>query len=204
MRFTMYKYPEPLSKLIHYLKKLPGVGVRTAERFAFQMLEWENKSLEELGSLLSVLQQELTSCTECGALKEKKSSCSFCDPYKRDMHVLCIIPFMKDLYAMEKNGFYKGTYHVLGSLLSPLEKQGEKEVNLQHLLSRIQRLQVQEIILAFDSTLESDATALYLREKLQPTHSKISRLAFGLPLGSPLEHVDASTLMRAFSGRLSF
>lgn len=198
----MSKYPLALQQLIATLKMLPGVGSKTAERFAFQLLTWQNTPLENFAHQIATLKIKIRSCPDCHCLMEKES-CEFCDLHKRDSSLLCIISSPKDAYAIEETHLYKGLYHVLGGLLSPLDGRTVERLNLPHLLHRISHLQIREVIVALDSTLEGDATALYLKEQLGKS-IPVSRLALGLPMGSPLEYVDGGTLSRALTGRQVF
>jgi recombination protein RecR len=199
----MAKYPKDLLTLIAHLKKFPGVGKKTAERFAFSLLYWEEQELGELATLLASLRQRIQSCAECGCLMET-TCCHFCDSKKRDTSTMCLIAYARDVYAIEETGMFNGLYHVLGTLLSPLDGKMPENLNLPLLKKRITRFGVQEIILALDSTLEGDATALFLREQLKKEGLKVSRLALGIPLGSSLDFVDEGTLSQALSGRKSF
>jgi len=199
----MAKYPPALEHLIIHLKMLPGVGSKTAERFAFQLLTWQDESLSQLGTLLETIKSQVPSCPTCFCLSSPEG-CEFCDPIRRDSSVLCIIGSPKDAYAIEETHTYKGLYHVLGSLLSPLDGRTIEQLNLAPLLSRIQSTSIKEVIIALDSTLEGDATALYLKEKISQLSIPVFRLAFGLPIGSPLEYVDGGTLSRALLNRQVF
>ena len=199
----MAKYPNSLINLISFLRRLPGVGSKTAERFAFHLLSWPQEQLEHFSQVVHTLKERVQSCPECHCLMEK-DKCVFCDPLKRDGSILCIISSAKDVYAFEETLAYRGFYHVLGALLSPLDGRMPDHLDLEHLKERIQKLQVQEVIIALDSTIEGDATSLYLKEHLVKIGLKVSRLAFGLPMGSPLEYVDGSTLSRALLGRQHF
>ena len=197
----MAKYPPALEQLITLLKHLPGVGSKTAERFAFQLLTWQDSSLSQLSTLLDTLKSQVPQCPTCFCLASN-DGCEFCDSTRRDPAILCIIGSPKDAYAIEETHAYRGLYHVLGSLLSPLDGRSIEQLNLSPLLSRLQSNPIREVIIALDSTLEGDATALYLKEKI--TTIPVFRLAFGLPIGSPLEYVDGGTLSRAFVGRQIF
>ncbi|MBI2743091.1 MAG: recombination protein RecR [Chlamydiales bacterium] len=199
----MSKYPSPLVKLIANLKKFPGVGGRTAERFAFHLLGWSDHELSELAESISTAKARIRTCPECHCLMDEKR-CDFCDLTKRETSQMCVISSAKDLFAIEETGSFRGLYHVLGGLLSPLEGKHPQNLNFEGLKRRIRTHNIQEIIVALDSTLEGDTTALYLREQLQGSGIKISRLAFGLPMGSSLDFVDGGTLLRAFSGRQGF
>jgi recombination protein RecR len=194
------KYPETLNTLISYLKKLPGVGTRTAERFAFELLRWKAEQLQELGDLFHELPKKIIPCTVCGCLTQE-NTCRFCD--FRDTASLCILSSPRDAYAIEETRVYRGLYHVIEHLLSPLDGRHAANLRLDRIEQRIEKHQIKEVILAFDSTLEGDTTALYLKQQLSKYPISISRLAFGLPVGSTLEYTDSGTLARSLSGRQS-
>lgn len=194
-------YPDHLLKLIQLLKKLPGVGNKSAERFAFHLLDWSHKQQEDLASLLTEIKEKLRYCEECGCLKGE-APCQFCHAPQRNKQLICVIAAPRDVYAIEGTHEYKGLYHVLGGVLSPMEKQGPEKLRLQQLEKRIATHQVKEVVLALDSTLEGDATALYLKKFINAFPAvHVSRLAFGLPIGSALDYVDGGTLARALAGR---
>jgi recombination protein RecR len=198
------KLPQSLENVIHLLQKIPGVGRRTAERYAFDLaLTWTNSDHEQLKSALTALKQSLSTCPECGALIEKHI-CQFCSDLTRSKSHLVIVASAKEIFSLEKTNEYRGLYHVLGATLSPLDGRGEERLHVNLLQQRIRNLGVKEVILALDSTLEGDATALFLKEKLGSEPVKISRLAFGIPVGSSLDYVDGGTLARSFAGRLPF
>ena len=199
----MLRYPKGLLTLIAHLKKFPGVGKKTAERYAFHLLKWEGKELHELAEGLATLKERVQTCSECGSLMDR-ALCDFCDREKRDPTKLCIIGSPRDVYAIEETGDFRGMYHVLGALLSPLDGKTPESLNLPHLEKRISQLETKEMILALDSTLEGDVTSLFLKEQFQKKGIAISRLALGLPLGSSLDFVDEGTLSQAFSGRQTF
>lgn len=192
------KFPKELLSLIGHLKKLPGVGARTAERFAFELISWETGALEALGSTLASIKEKIPPCTQCGCLTDQ-GDCRFCN--NRDETKLCILASAKDAYAIEETAHYQGLYHVIEHLLSPLDGRHTTSIKLERIEKRIAEHNVSEIIIAFDSTLEGDTTALYLKNHLARLNISISRLAFGLPVGSSLEYIDGSTLARALRGR---
>ncbi len=197
------KYPPHLLKLIDVLRRLPGVGHKSAERFAFHMLQWAPHHLGEMSEVVSTLTAKVQQCAVCGCLCED-NSCSFCDEARGAMGSLCIIASPRDAFAIEETREYKGYYHVLGGLLSPLEGKGPEKLQLPKLMQRLQNPQIKEVVIALDSTLEGDTTALYLKRELEHLQLQVSRLAFGLPMGSSLDYVDGGTLARAFLGRASF
>lgn len=199
----MARYPIALQQLISFLRKLPGVGTKTAERFAFQLLSWPASELTGLSALLVNLREMITQCPECQCLMEK-NVCSFCSDAYRDRSQICIITSPKDAYAIEETRSFKGLYHTLGCLLSPIEGKSIEHLHLERLKKRVEVYPIKEIIIALDSTIEGDTTSLYLKEHLLKWGLNVSRLAFGLPLGSALDFVDGGTLARAFMGRQSF
>lgn len=199
----MAKFPTPIQKLIMQLRKLPGVGAKTAERYAFEILSWKSESLELLSDSLKSLQSQISPCPNCACLKAE-AECEFCDLTKRDPKALCIVSSAKDIYPIEETRIFKGMYHVLGGMLSPLHGYNTDKFDIGKIKSRIETLGVIDVVLALDSTLEGDATSLFLKEEIQHCNVKISRLAFGIPLGSSLDYVDPGTLTRAFLGRHLF
>lgn len=200
---ALMKYPAHLLKVIDVLRKLPGVGSKSAERFAFQMLTWDPHQLDEMSHVIKDIKNKLHQCSECGCLCEE-NQCLFCKDQRQNQGTLCIISSPRDAFAIETTGEFRGLYHVLGGLLSPMEGVGPEKLNLPQLKKRIVAHKIQELVIALDSTLEGDATALYLKQELEPIGLNISRLAFGLPMGSSLDYVDGGTLARAFSGRARF
>ncbi|MBI5274552.1 MAG: recombination protein RecR [Chlamydiales bacterium] len=193
------RYPKELNKLIDFFRKLPGVGKKSAERYAFDLLKWQDKSLIDFAATLGKLKLNITTCPECGALKEHE--CSYCDIKKRDVSILCIVSSVKDIFVIEETRLFQGIYHVLPHLLSPLEERSITETQIALIKNRIEQYRTKEIVLALDATLEGDATSLYLKQQLSADHLFISRLALGIPIGSSLDFVDEGTLSRAFSGR---
>lgn len=191
-------YPKTILTLISFLKKLPGIGTKTAERFAFELIKWDDEDLSSFGNLISNVKKKLKKCTECGCLTE--SYCIFC---KRESSVLCIISSAKDVYAIEDINAYFGHYQVF-PLISPMQGNYEDEKNIESLFKRIEDKNITEVIIALDSTLEGDATSLYIKSMLNDKKVSISRIAFGLPIGSSLEYIDGGTLAKSFSGRQNF
>lgn len=204
----MLHYPMALLQLIEFFTKLPGVGAKTAERYAFAMLRCSLEEVHNWAEVLETLHEKVIPCAECSALlsatPHKERFCAFCENPSRDRRMLCVVAHPRDVFAIENTKEYKGLYHVLGGVLSPMEGIGPERLHFAKLLTRIQALSVQELIIGLDSTVEGDATALYIKQELEPFGIKIARLAFGLPLGSALEYVHGDTLARAFSGRRLF
>ncbi len=197
------KYPPHLNKLIGELKKLPGVGHKTAERFAFHLLTRSARELENIAETIRLTPQFILKCEECGCLSEL-TRCHFCENIYRNASLLCIVGSPKDAFAIEQTHEFKGIYHVLGALLSPLEGKGPELLLLDQLKKRIQERKVKEVIIALDSTLEGDATTLYIKQELAHMEIAVTRLAFGIPMGSALDYLDGGTLGKALSGRRGF
>lgn len=194
------KFPQYILSLIDVLKRFPGVGNKTAERYVFQMLEWKQGQIHEMAHALLAFTENIAFCEECGCLKHE-DHCLFCREERAANGVLCVIATAKEAYAVESTGEYHGLYHVLGGLLSPMEGVGPDQLTISTLKRRVVKDCIQEVLIALDATLEGDATALYLKKELAPLGKKISRLAFGLPMGSSLDYIDGSTLARALAGR---
>lgn len=197
------KYPQYILKLIDSLKKLPGVGTKSAERFAFDMISWPKEKLTELHQVIESTSQNIRFCNECGSLSDG-FTCANCLPDSVRSNTLCIVAAPRDVFAIESTREYKGLYHVLGALLSPLDRIGPERLDIKKLKNRIISKDIHEIIIALDSTLEGDATSLFLKMELEGLNLQISRLAFGLPMGSSLDFVDGGTLARALSARSSY
>lgn len=197
------KYPSHLLKLIDVLRRLPGVGHKSAERYAFHMLQWNPQHQKELAEVVSILSEKIQQCGTCGCLCEDKN-CAFCDEARGAAGSICIIASARDAFAIEETREYRGYYHVLGGLLSPLEGRGPERLQLPKLLRRLEDKSIKEVVIALDSTLEGDTTSLFLKRELEPLNLNVSRLAFGLPMGSSLDYVDGGTLARAFLGRATF
>lgn len=199
----MAKFPTPIQKLIALLRKLPGVGGKTAERYAFHLLDWEPGTLSLLAQTLASVQKEVSFCPNCFCLKGE-FSCEFCNVNTRQTDVLCIVSSARDVYPIEETRAFKGLYHVIGGLFSPMQGNSMEKIDVQKIKKRVQEHNIRDIILALDSTLEGDATALLLKEEMQHWNVSVSRLASGIPLGSALDYVDAGTLARALIGRHQF
>lgn len=199
----MQKYPVHLLKLIDVMRKLPGVGAKSAERFAFELIEWPEDRLNQMADVIRTTKSQLKHCQICGCLTGL-DACPFCTDASRRNPTLCVVATARDVFSIEATHEFRGLYHVLGALLSPLEGIGPDQLNIEMLKKRIQAHQIEEVVIALDSTLEGDATALYLKQQLEPQCSNVSRLAFGLPMGSSLDYVDGGTLARALTARGRF
>lgn len=195
----MYSLPKPLQKLIAELCKLPSIGSRSAERLAFYLSSNPELSTEISQALQSV-RSELQTCKECFFISSAEL-CNICSATDRDKTKVCVVEKPADVVALEQAGIYRGLYHVLNGLWSPLKGRGSENLRIKELQERLQRLQAEEVILATGSTVEGDATAIYLAKILNEAGIKATRLAQGLPKGGELEFLDDLTLSRALSGR---
>ena len=196
-----FKYPEALEEIIVHLKRLPGIGRRTAERLALAMLKWQGEKIIALGEALQELPLKVTFCPECGGLAENNEKCSICQSSARDTALLCVVEDFSQIMSVENSSFFKGVYHVLGGKLSPLENRSAADLNLESLLQRVETLKVREIILALSPDVEGQATAMYIANLFKEKEIRITRLAQGLPAGADISFADAATIAVAFSGR---
>ncbi len=193
-------YPESMVYLIEEFAKMPGVGVRTAERFAFYILSAPPETVQELSRLLLKVNGNIHYCQECFNLSEEEV-CHICSDPTRDHSLLCIVQDPKDIIAVEKSADFQGIYHVLLGALSPLEGIGPKDLKIKELLHRLKKGTIREVVLGTSSDTEGDATSLYLLKQIKPLKIKVTRIAHGVPVGSALEFVDKATLSRAFKQR---
>jgi recombination protein RecR len=194
--------PAPVQNLIDALSRLPGIGPKTASRLTFYLLRVsENLSLD-LAEALQTLKSGTTLCGTCFNITEAgREECEICASSERDATVLCVVEDPLDVLALEKTGGYQGRYHVLNGALSPIEGISPEDLKIAELIHRVQTEEIHEIILATNPSLEGDATAMYLQQRLQSFDVKVTRLARGLPVGGDLEYADQNTLLRALAGR---
>tara|TARA_B100000408_G_scaffold48448_1_gene37233 strand:+ start:192 stop:785 length:594 start_codon:yes stop_codon:yes gene_type:complete len=191
-------FPESVNQLIRELSRLPGIGQKTAQRLTFHILKSDQNDVERLARSLMDIKSKTDSCTICGAITET-DPCGICNDSKRDDYLICIVEDAQDIYAFEKTNSFRGKYHVLGGVISPLDGIGPDDLNLEKLYSRVES--GTEIVLATNPSIEGDTTALYLAKVLTKKKVKITRLARGIPVGSEIEYMDEITLIRAMEGR---
>jgi recombination protein RecR len=196
--------PKALEDLIDALSQLPGVGPRSAERFAYYLLRTDRTKSAKLSQALEVLHESITYCPVTFALIDANDELSplYTDP-SRDKTTVALVADAFDIVAIEKTSLYRGTYHVLGGLISPIDGVGPEQLHIPELKERIKNDEVREIILATNASVEGETTALYIQQELQALDVKITRLARGLPIGVDLEYADQITLGRALEGRQS-
>lgn len=194
-------YPKVLNDTINYLKKLPGIGDKSAERMALALLSYDEKELEEFGSLVANIKHKLHPCPICGYLTDNENECSICADKSRDDNLICVVEDYKSAFLFEKMGTFKGKYHILNNLISPMNGINPEDINVFTLFSRVEKLKNPEIILALKSTIEGNATTLYIQKKLADQDVTISRLATGLPMGAEIDYLDVMTLSGAIEDR---
>jgi recombination protein RecR len=194
--------PEPIQKVINALERLPGIGPKTASRLAFYLLRAPDNVAQDLSESLNTLKNKVAFCQECFNITEAgRTLCEVCDNPKRDVGLICVVEEALDVLALERVGSYNGKYHVLHGVLSPIEGIVPEDIRAKALLERVAKGGVREVILATNPSMEGDATALYLQQKLRPLAVQVTRLARGLPAGGDLEYADQNTLLRALAGR---
>lgn len=190
-----------LDELIRLLKKLPGMGDKSATRLAYHLIKTDNSYNEKLGEAIVSVQNKIHPCPVCGCYMEGET-CSFCDSEKTDRTLLCIVEDPQDVVTLSSIGVYNGLYHVLGGAINPIEGIGPGSLRFRELLERVKNGSFKEIIIATNPTEEGDTTALYIRNILAPYNLTFSRLASGIPIGGDLGYVDKTTLTRSMRGRI--
>jgi recombination protein RecR len=194
--------PEPIQNLVVALERLPGIGPKTASRLAFYLLRAPEEISGLLAEALTDLKLRIAFCQECFNITSAgRERCEICDSPQRDASIICVVEEPLDVLALERISAYKGKYHILQGVLSPIEGIGPDDLKIRPLLERIQRGGVKEVILATNPSMEGEATAQYLHPRLQALGVRVTRLARGLPVGGDLEYADQNTLLRALSGR---
>ena len=194
-------YPKPLRRLIFLLTRLPGVGEKTATRLALHMLRMPRESLRELGEAIAGISEAVLRCSTCFNIADV-DPCFFCtDPARRD-DLICVVEDPTDIIPIEKSGEFKGRYHVLGGAISPIDGVMPEDLHIRELGDRLSRGGVVEVILATNLTAEGEATASYLAGVVKPLNVRVTRIAYGMPVGSDLEYTDEITVGRAIRGRL--
>ncbi len=194
------QYSRPLAKLIEQFQKLPGIGPKSAQRMAFFVLKMPKSEVQKFTDSLLDAKERIKYCSVCFNMSSD-DPCEICTSQKRDETTICVVAETKDLVAIEKTNEFKGQYHVLQGVISPMDGIGPEDIRIKELLHRAASEKIQEIILALNPSVEGEATSLYLTKMLKPFGIKITRIAFGLPVGGDLEYVDELTLTKAIEGR---
>lgn len=199
----MLKLPPSLTRLINELSKLPGIGPKSAQRLAFYLLKKDNVEIMTLSESVKDIRKDINFCDECHNMAEQ-NPCSVCADSTRNHQLICVVEEPLDALALDRTGSFKGVFHVLGGVLSPIEGIGAEQLNIASLVERVAKLGVQELIIATNPTLEGETTAGYIARLLKDSPVKITRIARGLPMGGDLEYADEVTLSRALEGRREF
>ena len=191
---------DPIARLVQQLAKLPGIGEKTATRLAFHILRAPDSLARELAAALLDVKEKIRLCSACLNLTEE-DPCSLCRDVRRDAHVVCVVAHPTDLIAIERSGGYRGRYHVLHGVLSPLDGVGPDDIRLRELLGRLGDGALREVIVATSPNVEGEATALYISRVCKPLGVRVSRIASGVPIGGELEYADGVTISRALDAR---
>ena len=193
-------YPKSIATLIEHFRKFPSVGPKSAQRMAFYMLRMPESEVQKFAQAILEAKRNTRTCEVCFNLSSA-SPCEICTNPKRDRSIICVVAETKDLIAIEKTNEFKGLYHVLQGLISPMDGIGADDIRIKELLTRLASDEVKEVILALPPSVEGEATSLYLTKLIKPFGITISRIAFGLPVGADLEYADEITIAKAIEGR---
>jgi len=196
----MIHYTKPLARLVEEFQKLPGVGPKSAQRMAFQILKMPVNEVQKFSEAILEAKEKIKYCRHCYNMSSE-NPCEICTDNRRDKAVICVVAETRDLIALERTREYKGMYHVLQGLISPLDGITPDDLRIKELIERLQNESIDEIILAINPSVEGEATSMYLTKLIKPLGIKVSRIAFGLPVGADLEYADEITLARALEGR---
>ena len=194
------QYPEPIARLMDSYMKLPGIGAKTAARLAFFSMEMPEEEVMNFANALISCKRDLTMCSVCGNITQE-DPCEICQDSSRDKTKILVVEDSRDVMSLERMKEYKGLYHVLHGVLSPMEGTGPDDINVASLIQRLQDPTVEEVIIATNATAEGEATAMYLSRLIKPAGIKVTRLAHGLAVGSDIEYADEMTLFKAIEGR---
>ncbi len=194
------QYTKPLANLIDFFQRFPGIGPRSAQRIAFHLLKMPKHEVEKFAQTIITAKETIHYCDICFNMSAT-NPCEICSSNSRDNSIICVVAETKDLVAIEKTNEYKGKYHVLQGLISPMDGIGAEDIRIKELLQRVADTEIKEVILALSPSVEGEATALYLTKLLKPFNIKVSRIAFGIPIGSDIEFADEITLAKAIECR---
>ena len=193
-------YPESLSNAINSFKRLPGIGEKSAERFALSILDLDEEDIDNFSESIKTCKKELHKCKTCGHLTDK-DECSICTDNSRKDNVICVVEDYKSVFMFEKSGSFQGKYHVLNGLISPMDGVYPEDININSLLSRIDGKKDAEVIVALKPTIEGETTTLYIKKIFDDKNIKVSRLSYGIPMGVDIDYLDSITLDRALLDR---
>ena len=193
-------FPNSIKNIIECFKDLPGIGEKTAERLAFSLINFDKEKLTSFSDAICDVRDKLTYCDICGNITENEI-CDICADKERKSSIIFVVEKAKDISLFEKINIFNGKYHVLGGLISPLEGIGPEDINIDKLLSRIDKEDIEELILALKPSIEGETTMQYIKKVLESKNIKVTRIATGIPIGTDIEYIDSMTLEFAFEGR---
>ena len=191
---------EHLERAIEQLSKLPGTGRKSAQRMAIHLLKQNDQYVQNLANALLDLSTKVSRCSICGSISDT-DPCSICTSPKRESKTLCVVEEFNDVYLIERTNEFQGRYHVLGGIISPMDNVGPDQLRIKELLERVREESIEEVILALNPDAEGEATSYYIHKLLQPYEVAVTRIAYGIPMGTELEYIDEVTLSRAFNSR---
>ena len=199
---AMYQVP-PLTKLIEQFESLPSIGHKSAQRLAYNILQMPEEKAKQFAQTIVNARQQIHYCTICQNFTDQER-CAICSDEKRDHSIICVVEDPRDVFAIERMGEFHGLYHVLHGVISPVHGIGPEDIYSEQLMKRLETGTVREVIMATNATVEGELTAVYLSKQIKPMGIKVTRLAYGIPVGGDLEYADEITLMRAIEGRGEF
>ena len=197
----MAEFIAPIQRLIEEFRKIPGVGAKTAARYAFAVLNLSDEEAARFADAIVGIKRDVFTCPVCHGLSSHEGECDICSSFDREKSLVCVVENAKDVMTMERIRGFRGVYHVLGGVLSPLDRVTPKDLNLESLKRRVEEGEIKEIIVATNPTPKGDTTAAYIVRMLDGSGVRISRLAYGIPVGADIEYADEVTLSRAMEGR---
>ena len=195
------KFPNSLEEVIECFKLLPGIGEKNAERLSFAVLQFSDENANKFSTAINNVKTKIVKCEKCNNLTEDSKLCLVCADETRDSSTICVVESTKDLILFEKSNAFKGKYHVLEGLISPLEGINPEDIKINQLINRIKEEDIKEVILALNMSMEGETTALYITKLLEGTDVTVTKIAAGIPVGADMEYLDSLTIQRALEGR---
>lgn len=195
------KYPKSFEELLECFKMLPGIGEKNAERLCFAVLHFNEDQVKKFSDSIMNVKTKIKKCKKCNNYTEDNDICEICSDSGRDKSTICVVESVKDLILLEKSNAYKGIYHVLEGLISPLEGINPEDIKINQLINRIKEENIKEVILALNMTMEGETTSLYISKLLQGTGVSVTKIAAGIPVAADMEYLDSLTIQRALEGR---
>ena len=195
------RYPKSFEELLECFKSLPGIGEKNAERLWFAVLQFSEEQAKNFSNSIMNVKNKIKKCSICNNYTEDSDTCEICNDAARDKSTICVVESVKDLILLEKSNAYKGIYHVLEGLISPLEGINPEDIKINQLINRIKKENIKEVILALNMTMEGETTSLYILKLLEGTGVSVTKIAAGIPVAADMEYLDSLTIQRALEGR---